>query len=164
MARAPSSRRLDKSPLHMLHRAGQCAAELFQKELGDNDLTPRQYAVLLTVSNEEGLSQTQLVERTGIDRSTMADLMRRMLRKGILQRQRTRKDARTYAVSLTKSGALALKSAEPISRRVDAKILAFLPVDERGRLLAELTAMVQSLAGADDEAPPKRKSNGAVAG
>jgi len=65
MAKEPANNRLERSPLHLLHRAGQCAADLFQTELGADDLTPRQYAVLLTVSLNEGLNQTQLVERTG---------------------------------------------------------------------------------------------------
>ena len=53
-------------------------------------LTPRQLAVLITVSQTEGQSQTGLVERTGIDRSTMADIVRRMQRKGLLKRRRTK--------------------------------------------------------------------------
>jgi DNA-binding MarR family transcriptional regulator len=44
----------------------------------DGDLTPRQLAVLVTVANNEGLSQTGLVDRTGIDRSTLADIVRRL--------------------------------------------------------------------------------------
>jgi MarR family transcriptional regulator, temperature-dependent positive regulator of motility len=162
MARAPSSR-LDRSPLHMLYRAGQSAAELFQRELGANDLTPRQYAVLLTVSEQKGLNQSRIVERTSIDRSTMADLIRRMLRKGLLKRRRTAKDARAYSVELTELGTQALQSVEPISRRVDAKLLAFLPADQRERLLQELTAMVDSLAPPDVKEPPrKRKLNRAA--
>jgi MarR family transcriptional regulator, temperature-dependent positive regulator of motility len=157
MARTPPSRRLDASPLHMLHRAGQCAAELFQKELGDNDLTPRQYAVLVTVSNDEGLSQTQIVERTGIDRSTMADLIRRMLRKGMLQRRRTRDDARSYAVKLTELGEKTLQAVEPVSRRVDARLLSFLPVDQRQRLVQDLTGIVESLTMAEPAPAPVRK-------
>ena len=94
MARDPAPNRLERSPLHLLHRAGQCAAEVFQAELGGGDLTPRQFAVLVTVSQNEGLSQTHLVERTGIDRSTLADIVRRMLKKGLLQRRRTKEDAR----------------------------------------------------------------------
>ena len=77
---------------------------VFQAELGGDDLTPRQYAVLVTVSQNEGLSQTQLVEQTGIDRSTLADIVRRMLKKGLLQRRRTKDDARAYAVKLTDEG------------------------------------------------------------
>ena len=81
MAREDKSDRLTRSPLHMLHRASQCAGDVFHGEIGGDDLTPRQYAVLLTVSQNEGISQTGLVERTGVDRSTLADIVRRMLKK-----------------------------------------------------------------------------------
>jgi DNA-binding MarR family transcriptional regulator len=145
MAKEPASNRLERSPLHLLHRAGQCAADLFQTELGDEDLTPRQYAVLLTVSLNEGLNQTQLVERTGIDRSTLADVVRRMLKKGMLQRRRTRDDARAYAVKLTDDGAKILKSHDPMARRVDDRILASLPAGQRDRFLSDLNSIVRVL-------------------
>ena len=151
MAREPASNRLDRSPLHLLHRAGQCAAEIFQAELGSGDLTPRQYAVLLTVSSNEGLSQTHLVDRTGIDRSTLADIVRRMLKKGLLQRRRTKEDARAYAVKLTDEGWRVLKSAEPLTRKVDERILSALPTNQRDRLLQDLNAIVQVLG----RIPPK---------
>jgi MarR family transcriptional regulator, temperature-dependent positive regulator of motility len=145
MARDTASSRLERSPLHLLHRAGQCAAEIFQTELGSGDLTPRQFAVLVTVSQNEGLSQTHLVERTGIDRSTLADIVRRMLKKGLLQRRRTREDARAYAVKLTDEGSRVLKSAEPLARRVDERILSGLPAGQRDRLVQDLNAIVQML-------------------
>jgi len=145
MAKEPANNRLERSPLHLLHRAGQCAADLFQTELGADDLTPRQYAVLLTVSLNEGLNQTQLVERTGIDRSTLADVVRRMLKKGMLQRRRTRDDARAYAVKLTDEGAKILKSHDQMARRVDDRILASLPAGQRDRFLGDLNAIVRVL-------------------
>ncbi len=145
MARESASNRLERSPLHLLHRAGQCAAEVFQTELGSGDVTPRQYAVLVTVSQNEGLSQTHLVERTGIDRSTLADIVRRMLKKGLLQRRRTREDARAYAVKLTEEGWRVLKSVDPLARKVDDRILASLPAGQRERLLQDLNAIVQAL-------------------
>ena len=145
MARETASNRLERSPLHLLHRAGQCAAEVFQTELGSGDVTPRQFAVLVTVSQNEGLSQTHLVERTGIDRSTLADIVRRMLKKGLLQRRRTREDARAYAVKLTEEGWRVLKSVEPLSRKVDERILSSLPSAQRDRLLQDLNAIVQAL-------------------
>ena len=145
MARESASNRLERSPLHLLHRAGQCAAEVFQTELGSGDVTPRQYAVLVTVSQNEGLSQTHLVERTGIDRSTLADIVRRMLKKGLLQRRRTREDARAYAVKLTEEGWRVLKSVDPLARKVDEKILSSLPASQREKLLQDLNAIVQAL-------------------
>jgi DNA-binding MarR family transcriptional regulator len=66
-----------------------------------NGLTVPQLAVLVTVVENEGLSQTDLVERTGIDRSTLADIVKRLKGKGQLPRKRTKEDTRTYAVKLT---------------------------------------------------------------
>jgi DNA-binding MarR family transcriptional regulator len=137
--------RLDRSPIHLLHRVGQCASDIFQDELGAEDLTPRQYAVLVAVSQNEGLSQTQLVEKTGVDRSTLADIVRRMLKKGLLQRRRTKGDARAYAVKLTDEGRRVLKLADPLAKRVDEKILAVLPSQQRERFLQDLNAIVDAL-------------------
>jgi DNA-binding MarR family transcriptional regulator len=137
--------RLERSPIHLLHRAGQCAADIFQGEMVEGDLTPRQYAVLVAVSQNEGLSQTQLVDRTGIDRSTLADIVRRMLKKGLLQRRRTKDDARAYSVKLTDEGWRVLKAADPLAKRVDDKILAALPGQQRERFVQDLRAIVDAL-------------------
>jgi DNA-binding MarR family transcriptional regulator len=139
--------RLDRSPIHLLHRAGQCASDIFQAEMAEGDLTPRQYAVLVAVSLNEGLSQTDLVEKTGVDRSTLADIVRRMLKKGLLQRRRTRDDARAYAVKLTDEGWKVLKAADPLAKRVDDKILAALPNQQRERFLQDLSTIVEALGG-----------------
>ncbi len=149
--------RLERSPIHLLHRAGQCAGDIFQAEMTLGDLTPRQYAVLVTVAYNEGLSQTHLVEKTGIDRSTLADIVRRMLKKGLLQRRRTKEDARAYAVKLTEEGWRVLKGAEPLAKRVDDKVLGVLPTAQRERFLQDLAAIVEALGlieGKKDAAGP----------
>jgi DNA-binding MarR family transcriptional regulator len=151
--RPTAANQLDQSPIHLLHRAGQCAADIFQAEMGLDDLTPRQYAVLLTVSQNEGLSQTQLVDKTGIDRSTLADIVRRMLKKGLLTRRRTREDARAYAVRLTDDGWKSLRTADPVARRVDERILSALPAGQRDRFLADLGAIVTALGKFRDNPP-----------
>lgn len=115
------------------------------------DITPRQYTVLVTVSLNQGLSQTDLVEQTGIDRSTLADIVRRMLKKGLLQRRRTKEDARTYAIRLTEEGWRALKAADPVAKRVDDKILAALPGQQRDRFLQDLSTIVRALSRLDLE-------------
>jgi len=125
--------------------------------MADGGLTPRQYAVLYTVSHNEGLSQTNLVEKTGIDRSTLADIIRRMLRKGLLARRRTKEDARAYSVKLTDEGWRVLKSAEPLARRVDDKILAALPTQDRERFLQDLGKIVRNIG---PMAPAARKPKG----
>ncbi|MBU1209813.1 MAG: MarR family transcriptional regulator [Alphaproteobacteria bacterium] len=136
---------LEQSPIHLLHRAGQCAGDVFQSEMRTEDLTPRQYAVLVAVAENEGLSQTNLVDMTGIDRSTLADIIRRMLKKGLVQRRRTKEDARAYAVKLTEEGRRILEAAEPMAKKVDERILQALPAAERERFLSDLNMIVDAL-------------------
>ena len=135
---------LDRSPTHLLHRAGQGAENFFHAEMGDSELTPRQLAVLVAVAQDEGVSQTGLVEATGIDRSTMADLVRRLHNKGLLRRRRTKEDARAYAVKLTDEGRRVLRTAEPLAKRVDDRVLAALPVAQRDRFIGELLTIVEA--------------------
>lgn len=146
---------LVRSPIHLLHRAGQCAADIFAAEMGGLDLTPRQFAVLLTVGQREGLSQTDLVEVTGIDRSTLADIVRRMLKKGLLQRRRTREDARAYAVRLTDEGMRILAAARPKVEAVDARIMATLTPEQRAILLDDLRSIVASLGTSGEGTGPR---------
>lgn len=100
--------------------------------------------MLLAVSQDEGLSQTDLVARTGVDRSTLADIVRRMLKKGLLTRRRTRADARVYSVRLTDKGREALKSAEPAAKSAEERLLASLDGDERRLFLETLSQIVRS--------------------
>jgi DNA-binding MarR family transcriptional regulator len=142
------------SVLHLLHRAGQCADELFAANMRDSELTPRQYVVLRAVADSEDPSQTTLVEKTGIDRSTLADIVRRLVERGLLQRRRTRRDARMYAVRLTDAGSAVLKSAGPASQATDERLLAAVPARDRDALVNALTHIVTALT------PPVDKSAG----
>jgi len=110
--------------------------------MSEGGLTPRQFAILFTVGQNEGLSQTNLVERTGIDRSTLADIIRRLLKKGLLQRRRTKEDARAYVVRLTASGQSAIKKAEPAARKTDERLLSVLSATERNNFLKALQRIV----------------------
>ena len=130
------------SALHLLHRAGQRADELFADQVGQSDLTPRQFAVLRAVTMAEEPSQTDLVETTGIDRSTLADIVRRLVERGLVQRKRTRRDARMYAVRLTANGQAALKSAEPAAKKTDERLLSALSMQERDMFLKALDRIV----------------------
>ena len=145
MARTTEPDPLDASIIHMIHRASQCAANAFQSEVGEFDLTPRQLAVLRTVAANDEASQTRIVELTGIDRSTLADIMRRMIKKGLLQRKRTKEDARAYAVRLTEAGRALLRKATPASERVDSRLLDALPVARRETFMRDLERLVAEL-------------------
>jgi len=118
---------------------------LFSNEAGKSDLTPRQYAILSSVSQQPDISQTGLVEQTGVDRSTLADIVRRLVKKGLLQRKRTRRDARMYAVRLTHKGQSALSQLKPAAARVDQRLLSALKADQRSGFIDALGEIVRAM-------------------
>ena len=126
---------LERSPSHLLHRALQLALDIYAEETGPDAITQRQYAVLAAVAVHEGLTQTDLVRATGIDRSTLADLVARMIGKGLLARERSVIDARANTVSLTPAGREALAAATPRVAAADARILKLLPTRKRDAFL-----------------------------
>ena len=147
------------SPSHLMHRALQLALDVYSEEVGPEGLTQRQFAVLEVVSAKAGLTQTDLVRATGIDRSTLADLVARMEQKGLVERQRSTLDARAMAVRLTEAGSAALEAARPRVQSADKRILALLP---KGRRDAFLTVLAE-LAATADAAPDLAKAEARAA-
>lgn len=150
---------LDGSPSHLLHRALQVSLDIYAEAFGDSDLTQRQYAVLSAVEAQEGLTQTDLVRATGIDRSTLADMAARMIAKGLLARERSQADARANAVRLTEAGVAVLAEARPKMAQADERLMRLVSGGKRETFLAQLRQMVAAgEAGAEapaSEAAPK---------
>ena len=143
MARAATSL---SSPLHLLHRASQRADGLFARHAKDTDLTPRQFAVLQAVADKSGLSQTDIMAATGIDRSSTAELVRRLVTNGCLQRRRKRRDARLYAVLLTPLGRQMLAVGAPATKTAEDELLRPIPQRQRAAFL-ELLILIATDAG-----------------
>ena len=135
---------LDKSPSHLLHRALQLALDIYAEELGAGGITQRQFAVLSAVEAYEGLTQTDLVKITGIDRSTLADMAARMIAKGLLERERSASDARANAVSLTQAGRETLEEARPKMAAADARLMRLLSATKREALVSTLRDLIQA--------------------
>ena len=137
------SESVNTSIIHLLHRASQCASDTFADEMKVQDLTPRQYAVLLTTAQNEGISQTGLVQKTGIDRSTLADIVRRMLKKGLIERHRNKNDAWVYTIRMTEMGWQALDLASPAADRANDRLLANLPGETQQQFIDLLERIIE---------------------
>ena len=79
---------------------------------------------------------------------------------GLLQRRRTREDARAYAVKLTEEGWRVLESADPLAKRVDERVLAALPGPQRERFVQDLNAIVVALGKLEAAAALSGKEDG----
>lgn len=140
---------LQRSVIHLLRRVDQCATQLYSTESADSDLTLRQLAILTAISRQEDLSQTDLVNITGIDRSTVAGIVSRLIRKGLLERKRSPVDGRAYCVRLSKRGAKAIAGADRLYTRVEKKLLASVSAAEATQFLSTLRNILS--AHAEDE-------------
>lgn len=150
---------LSASPSHLMHRVLQLALDIYADEAGPGGPTQRQFAVMEAVSAKEGLTQTDLVRATGIDRSTLADLVARMTTKGLLERERSAVDARAKAVRLSAEGAALLAAARPRVEAADKRIMGLLPKGKREGFLA----LLGELAAAADAAPDQVKADSKAA-
>lgn len=142
-----SNAALSESLTHLLHRACQVADSIFNEEAGKTGLTTRQFAVLVAVASNRDISQTGLVAVTGIDRSTVAEIVKRLLRRGVIKRKRTRLDARAYAVRLTDEGEALLRDAEPAARRAEQRIGSLIEGQDVAKLRAALGQLADSMPG-----------------
>jgi len=149
---------LADSPSHLMHRVLQLALDIYAEEAGPGGPTQRQFAVMEAVSMKSGLTQTDLVKATGIDRSTLADLVARMTTKGLLARERSSLDARAMAVSLSAEGQALLDAARPRVEAADKRIMGLLPKAKRDGFLELLGELAASADAAPEQAKAEAKA------
>ena len=141
---------LSESLLPLLHRASQVADDSFASHAETGELTARQYIVLSAIAVREGASQTMIADMTGIDRSTLADVIGRLQRRGYVARRRTKQDARAYAVRLTDAGQRLLATAKPVADLVDSQLIDAIAPQKRSEFVKHLRLIA--------EGPPTQRS------
>ena len=154
--------RLSESPSHLLRRAEQFAAAIFLRAEATGSITLRQSVLLAAIAEADGASQSNLVTATGVDRSTLAEMMARMEQRGLITRSAAEDDGRAKSVSLTSEGRRRLEGALPAMREVDKALLAALPVNRRSSFKSTLLALAEAAdvqhAEAAEAPRPARKS------
>ena len=125
------------TPGHLLRRALQSHTELWSVAVG-GDLTPQQYAVLVAVELNPGLDQRTLGDIASLDKSTAADLVSRLVKRGDLERRRDPSDGRRDVLDLTEAGRKRMNAVTPAVRRLNDGLLGALAPDEREMFLSLL--------------------------
>jgi DNA-binding MarR family transcriptional regulator len=155
MSGAKELKQLSRSFSHLLKRAVQFSVHRYMEEVGKTGLTHRQYTVLMAADVNDGQSQTDLVKMTGIDRSTLADLVARLMSQGYVQRRRSKDDARTNAIRLTPAGKKILRTAQNGAENADKQLLQLVPAPDRKQLLDSLVVLAAEMDAIDTAAPEK---------
>jgi MarR family transcriptional regulator, temperature-dependent positive regulator of motility len=97
--------------------------------------------ILQVVAEASGPSQIDVVRATGIDRSSVSNLVKRLVGFGWLQRRRTKRDTRAYAVRLTQEGRRILALGIPAVRATEEFLLSSFSAAQRRAVLRGLITL-----------------------
>ncbi|CAM3587253.1 Transcriptional regulator HosA [Vibrio aerogenes CECT 7868] len=131
---------LDQVPFHLMRKVFQAHTALWQQSLPE--LTKPQYAVIRAVAECPGIEQVSLTEAAISTKATLADLLSRLEKRGLIERRQQEHDKRRRFVYLTPDGEALLASVDPIARQVDQQFLSRLTDSEQHTLSGLLHQMV----------------------
>jgi MarR family transcriptional regulator, temperature-dependent positive regulator of motility len=132
----------------LVRRAQQRHVAIWLSEVS-TEITSVQFAALAVLQQTSGINQRQLGDELDLDRSTIADLVARMVRNGLIERSDDPDDKRSNVLSLTAAGK---KQFATLRRRVDGleRILtAALTSQESVELRRLLSVMLSERAWGD---------------
>ena len=128
---------LDEEPLrhtgHLLRRAQQLHLAVWLRDVSA-ETTSVQFAVLTVLDQRPGASQRELGRVLDLDRSTIADLVTRMVRRGLIERERDQDDRRRNVLQLTPAGRDELAHLRPRVEAIEPTLTAGLRPGERDEL------------------------------
>ena len=114
--------------LRMAQAAAFQAFSRLAKEIGTR---PGRFATLMLIGRNPGISQTALSRANGRDKSSLTPVLNDLARRGLVIRQRTRADQRTYRLSLTPAGRRLLADLTRCAREHERKLDQIIGTEEQ---------------------------------
>lgn len=103
---------------HLLRRATQRHTAIFQRVIGENQLTTIQFVTLCALKDRGACSQIELVEATAVDQATIRGIINRLKERGLVYLSPSDHDRRKVIISLTPEGQSLLKDVIPKAQLV----------------------------------------------
>jgi DNA-binding MarR family transcriptional regulator len=127
----------------LLRKAWHGLNQAFRHRTAPVGLTPDQYTVLriLTEAPRAALTQGQLADAMSSDPNTIASMLRRMERQGLIARRRHPLDRRAHCLEIKPPGATKYRRLRRLALALQRHVLAVLPEQERDGFLAQLEAV-----------------------
>jgi DNA-binding MarR family transcriptional regulator len=127
---------------HLIRRSQQVHTTIWIDEFG-SELTSPQYAVLAALALQPGIDQRRLGELVSLDKSSAADVVARLEAKMWLKRTRDPEDGRRNLLELSPAALIAVERLEPMARRVQERLVAPVPVEQRANFTDALSAVAR---------------------
>ena len=115
----------------LLRCASNIADASYYKQIGSEEITPRQSAILLSLRNGGPMTQAALSAATRMDRSTINEMVPRMLERNLISKSNSPNDKRAIHLSITAHGLKTVKELLPSTVRSQEMIVASLPKEYR---------------------------------
>lgn len=119
----------------VLRRAQWAIFTDFNDTLGEVDLRPGQFDVLVLIDQNPGTSQSHVSDALGIQKANFVTTIADLERRGLISRAKSPTDARTYELCLTEAGTNLLKRAQELHALHEERVCSGLGPAERLQLL-----------------------------
>lgn len=137
-----------RMPTLMIGRLARLLLKLNDTSLRRVGITASQLPVIVALKNGERRTQTDLARIAGVEQPSMAQLLTRMERDGMIRREPSPDDRRSSLVALTDEALARLEPGRDELRDNDRTACADLQTGERELLIDLLTRMIASVEGA----------------
>jgi DNA-binding MarR family transcriptional regulator len=104
-----------------LRRAYQCAWREYVAVIGEKDIRPGLFSLLVLVGSNPGIAQIELGTHLGIDKTSIVALLDRLEKADMLERLRCTRDRRRQGIYLTARGSEALESLIAAVRKLERR-------------------------------------------
>lgn len=139
--RPPAAGVLADETGYVLMRLGEALQALTDQTIGPDGFRGR-HLHIMRLADESPLSQQQLSDLTGLDRTTMVAAIDDLERLGFASRRRSATDRRKHIIVLTSRGRQALADAAPQVEEVKHRLFRHLDEDQRRVLHALATRLL----------------------
>ena len=126
---------------YLIRRAQQRHVAAWTR-IASPEISSVQYTILVVLDQRGEASQRELCDAADLDRSTIADLVGRMERKGLIARRRDPRDARRNTVTLTDAGRVERERLRPLVDQVQEALVASMSPQDRAALRVGLQALL----------------------
>ena len=132
-------------PSHYFSRIGRALTRIGDARLRAVGLATAQLPVLSMLSGGRQLSQTELARRAKVEQPSMAQLLIRMERDGLIRRERDPSDRRSSLITLTKEAERRLPAGRAVLRQGNADMMRGLSDQDIQRLLDLLSRVLHNV-------------------
>jgi MarR family transcriptional regulator, temperature-dependent positive regulator of motility len=141
-------------PGHLTRRLQQIAYQLWNVQVS-HEITPPQFTVLTCLAARPDIDQKTLGDLASLDRSTVADVVARLVQRGMIRRLRDPRDARRNLLRLSTRGTRTQEELDPRVQEMNLALLGPLTAAER----AEFMRLLAKLVGPEPVGPGTDKDN-----